>query len=646
MTDNELQYRITSLERQMQTVIQTSNETVQQLDTVSSTTTTNTSIGKHQNFLRNGDFDHTRNTALYTSDYSGAATVDSDVSEESWSWYAHDAAASVLYEDTTDDNIDANEATNTALKTSSHSRFGSTVNNPRYNKTDGWAELGDNATLDAPLPDKLCKASKQYILSFTCRLQAKVSDGAITNGDKTYTSNTAQFTSGDVGKWIIVKGAGTAGADLSTTIASYTSAIEVELTDSASTTVTNAVTTFEIIWDDATAPRLFCGIWDNTAGQRKYLEGDALTLSASVVGSPAGTTSREYFVVARTSWGRTIGTNTVTVANAPDNSSFSASCYVSLSWTPVTGAVAYDVYRKTGATYQLLRVVYPQNSYFDSNYTEKTVVSYPTPDDTKATAYVLTTQYNFKPTTSWQGIPINIPIPSTYDQSLTTDKQWLRIGLDSAMTGAGMQWGLQIDLISLDDGNGNFSRSPLDFFVKRGNAITASGGSQGTVGTGGGGLEVPPGDTDLCPVFESLTWASIDGRLEQISMIDLFQLREKGFDVKILNRRHELVEIEKMQISARPKTVYTLFLSNDKQTTCSENQPFFADATDTLGKSLKTLSIGDKIQTKDGVAEVTALIRQTKKRSVISTTIAGVEKGFWIDDIAGHNRKYREDYFF
>jgi len=62
-------------------------------------------------------------------------------------------------------------------------------------------------------------------------------DGSVTNADKTFTSATASFTSADVGKVITIQGAGGTNIDLTTTIASVTSATEVELTDAAGATV-------------------------------------------------------------------------------------------------------------------------------------------------------------------------------------------------------------------------------------------------------------------------------------------------------------------------------------------------------------------------------------------------------------------------
>ncbi|MDC1268160.1 hypothetical protein N8Z76_00345 [Gammaproteobacteria bacterium] len=72
----------------------------------------------------------------------------------------------------------------------------------------------------------------------------------ITASDATLTADSGTFTSADVGKFIYVSGAGVSGATLKTTIASYTSGTEVELTATASTTVSNNT----IIWatDDTT----------------------------------------------------------------------------------------------------------------------------------------------------------------------------------------------------------------------------------------------------------------------------------------------------------------------------------------------------------------------------------------------------------
>lgn len=69
-------------------------------------------------------------------------------------------------------------------------------------------------------------------------------DGAITAGDATFTSASSAFVDADAGKGIIIKGAGAAGAELITTIASVTSATTVELAANAATTVSGATFTY------------------------------------------------------------------------------------------------------------------------------------------------------------------------------------------------------------------------------------------------------------------------------------------------------------------------------------------------------------------------------------------------------------------
>lgn len=69
-------------------------------------------------------------------------------------------------------------------------------------------------------------------------------DGAVTSTTTAFTSASATFTAGDVGKVITIEGAGAAGVDLTTTIAAYVSATAVTLTVAASTTVSSASFTY------------------------------------------------------------------------------------------------------------------------------------------------------------------------------------------------------------------------------------------------------------------------------------------------------------------------------------------------------------------------------------------------------------------
>jgi hypothetical protein len=71
-----------------------------------------------------------------------------------------------------------------------------------------------------------------------------VADAAMTATSATLTSATANFTAGDVGKLVQVRGAGAAGADLNTTISGFTNSTTVTLTVAAGTTVSAATAVY------------------------------------------------------------------------------------------------------------------------------------------------------------------------------------------------------------------------------------------------------------------------------------------------------------------------------------------------------------------------------------------------------------------
>lgn len=93
-----------------------------------------------------------------------------------------------------------------------------------------------------------------WVTSYGAKGNGKaVGDGAMSSSvnTTTLTSATAGFTAADVGKVIIVNGAGAAGVPLSTTISTFTNATTVILAAAAATTVSNA----SVVWgtDDSAA---------------------------------------------------------------------------------------------------------------------------------------------------------------------------------------------------------------------------------------------------------------------------------------------------------------------------------------------------------------------------------------------------------
>jgi hypothetical protein len=238
------------------------------------------------------------------------------------------------------------------------------------------------------------------------------------------------------------------------------------------------------------------GFHDNTAGQQKYLTGGAMALTATLVGIPGATTSRKYKVVATTDWGETYESNEVTLAGAPSNSSYiTNSVYVRLDWTQIKGVDRYDIYRLTGATYVLAGQIFNGAPGFNeqNNFLAVTITGYPTTSGTNARAYV---QIKFDDlTTDWQDYRVNVPVPQTYDTSVTTDKQWLRLTLSSALA-AGSEQGIQIDKIYVAWVFGKWAPAPDDSQAKQDVDTSAVSGTQGP---GDPGDPPVPGTGGHCP---------------------------------------------------------------------------------------------------------------------------------------------------
>ena len=112
-----------------------------------------------------------------------------------------------------------------------------------------------------------------------------VGDGAMTSGSATLTSTYAEFTCGDIGQAVLVKGAGAAGADLSTTISSVSPCYggipptTATLAASASTTVSAARVYIAVAGMPATQQIGNCAIaLDNSDGNSANWTGSATRL--------------------------------------------------------------------------------------------------------------------------------------------------------------------------------------------------------------------------------------------------------------------------------------------------------------------------------------------------------------------------------
>jgi hypothetical protein len=134
--------------------------------------------------------------------------------------------------------------------------------------------VGLNAILNSTLCNSITSASWYAGL-----MKQVASDGAITSGTAAFTSASGTFVAGDIGRNIIVQGAGAAGVDLYTTILAVGSATSITLAANAGTTVSAARYAFE------------CRLADTMASHTSFVESTSYSNVSRVTwtpGAPAG----------------------------------------------------------------------------------------------------------------------------------------------------------------------------------------------------------------------------------------------------------------------------------------------------------------------------------------------------------------------
>lgn len=191
--------------------------------------------------------------------------------------------------------------------------------------------------------------------------------------------------------------------------------------------------------------RIYCGVWDNTAGQRDWIQaGAAFTLSGSTIGTPSSTTERRYKIHARTDRGYSFLSDELTLANSPADGAFEPDfVYNSLNWTRLPnnqGILSYDIYRYDVVANQywlLEEATNGSQNYADQNTFLREVSGYPTATYDRGIAYVATTSGNLNNlavdgvSAAWDTLIVPVQVPPNYNQgntSAASSNQILRIG--------------------------------------------------------------------------------------------------------------------------------------------------------------------------------------------------------------------------
>lgn len=186
---------------------------------------------------------------------------------------------------------------------------------------------------------------------------------------------------------------------------------------------------------------IYAGFWLNNGVDSYWIQGDGtFAVTGSVNGSPSTTIDRKYRIFARTDRATSFLSTELDIPAAPTNAAFALGASVSLTWNRLSdvGIISYDVYRKTGAVYELLQQVESgANTYLDNNVVERTESGYPTATDDRSIA-LTTTRTDKSPNglnalfvngrdVQWSTLSMPIRVPFDYDSSVG-DEQWLRIG--------------------------------------------------------------------------------------------------------------------------------------------------------------------------------------------------------------------------
>ncbi len=253
--------------------------------------------------------------------------------------------------------------------------------------------------------------------------------------------------------------------------------------------------------------QMYAGFYDNTAGQRKYIEGGSFTITGSIFGLQSGSTTVRYQVLARTDSGEEAISNILEFTNAP--SVFSQQNHPRISFSGVAGFIEFEIYRQIGTNFVLQFTVRNaiEGTYFDvGNPPQRVVSAFPTITTTKPRAYALST--TFMPGSlngsDFVRQPLTIFVPTTYNTSVTgPGQQYLRFGFNALAAVAGQ---IQVRKLGLSSGHGVWARSAND--NREGVRSMPSTSTSGLPGGSGGVNPDPPppgGGGYVCVLLDETT---------------------------------------------------------------------------------------------------------------------------------------------
>lgn len=417
------------------------------------------------------------------------------------------------------------------------------------NRPFGW--YAQAATLAAAITETIAATESAKSI----KLLRTATDGAMTAADNTLDSASLAFLAADVGYKVFVGGAGTAGAPLITTIASFTSATEVELTAPSVGAVAGA---FIAVWpsghdtawhkgqgnlwmggaDALYAPipktlfypgkavyvvgkcklngdmnvtaldptwRLRLSIWDNTGSQKKIIEGAPFALAGSIIAG-AGAKTRKYVLVVNTPtivYYLSDVASPLSIGSLPAVLPAGSAGQVLVSWPSFTDAESYELYRSDtdgGLTnyYKLIKITNGDTSFIDQGGRNGNAFDLSVQVNPRAEIFIENFGLNILAGFWLQfggtaSNAIKIQMPTKYNYALTTDKQYLRIDVvDDTDTPVALDpLAILFDQIGCGLTNGSYDYSAEDLQFTANVVISTPDGSTGGTPSGGGGGDGP-----------------------------------------------------------------------------------------------------------------------------------------------------------
>lgn len=231
---------------------------------------------------------------------------------------------------------------------------------------------------------------------------------------------------------------------------------------------------FQIKHSDAADPipngyKIQASFWDNTAGQLKTIEGAVWDVVATPAVPTPGAFTRQYILKVDSTSGvfysDVIGP--ATVNNQVSVSSIDNTNFVNVSWMSFPESRSYTLYRFDNEFNEWRQIAFITNGalQFQDKGGRDGALFIPPGSNVNAKAQVRIDNFNlYISDVSFSNLIFAIRVPSNYDYSLTTSKQWLRIDiLDSSDAYATVDdRALFIDKVAVGYNNGTWTMSAKD----------------------------------------------------------------------------------------------------------------------------------------------------------------------------------------